>query len=326
MYAFGVVAVLLANGVEAQRGSPFRCKDRDPMCADWAGRGECSHNHDFMAESCAVSCDLCSNAGLQPTPAVFQLDFVCKGQLATPPGTLKGNRDEMLPAGCAFECRDNMTSCASAAAAGACDSQGSVMRFQCPASCGVCKALELRQPAPEYPKHLCRHEEGDAPAHKESCKAWAANGECLKNFGFMRLSCEHSCGLCALAADGGAAPQTPASILKPPPPTKPKGSTKKKKKKAAAAAGEAPAGKPETPAAETRTEQAAAAAEKAAPAKAVKAAPAKKEKPAPAKAANPAAKPADEGKKKKGWMSGLKDAVGSAFGGKKAKAQPKDEP
>ena len=35
----------------AQKGSPFRCKDKDPMCSQWQGQGECEKNYAFMIES-----------------------------------------------------------------------------------------------------------------------------------------------------------------------------------------------------------------------------------------------------------------------------------
>lgn len=170
------VAIVAIGSARAQPGSAFRCRDKDPMCTEWAGRGECEKNHDFMAESCAVACSLCANGGLSPTPAAFQLDFVCKGQLAVAPTSYKSNHDELMPSGCAFACRDNMTSCEAAAADGACDKHAEVMRFQCPKTCGVCKALDMPA-APDYPKHLCRHAEGDDPEHKDRCKDWAASGE-----------------------------------------------------------------------------------------------------------------------------------------------------
>ena len=124
---------LIVAFAAAQKGSTFRCRDRDPSCTEWAGRGECTANHNFMAESCPVACEFCANAGLAPTPAVFQLDLVCKGQLARSDNKLKGTNDDM-PDECRFQCRDNMTSCAAEAAAGACEKSPSVMRFQCPAS------------------------------------------------------------------------------------------------------------------------------------------------------------------------------------------------
>ena len=92
------LALLLVPLAEAQKGSPFRCRDRDPQCETWKGRGECTANHDFMAESCPQSCDYCENGGLMPTPSHFQLDLVCKDQLAINPKTYKGGPFDDLPA------------------------------------------------------------------------------------------------------------------------------------------------------------------------------------------------------------------------------------
>lgn len=91
------LSLCLLPMAEAQRGSPFRCRDRDPQCESWKGRGECSNNHDFMVESCPQSCDFCENAGLMPTPSHFQLDLVCKGQLALNEGKYKGGPADDLP-------------------------------------------------------------------------------------------------------------------------------------------------------------------------------------------------------------------------------------
>lgn len=129
----------------------------------------------------------------------------------------------------------------------------------------------------------------------------------------MGVSCEHSCGVCALGEDGGVKRLPHTTILNPPLKAKAGGSKKKKtKKKTAAMAGGAAAAGTAKPAA----------------AKAAEPAAAKAAEPAAAKAAEPAAKVTKEGAggtKKKGWMSGLKEAVGGAFKGKKEKAPPKDE-
>ena len=176
--------LLLLSACAAQRGSKYRCRDKDPMCVEWKARGECTNNYAFMAESCASACGICENAGLAPTPAVFQLDFVCKDTLALAPATLTTPYDEAIPDGCAFPCRDNMTDaiCKGAATDGLCDTQAATMRFQCPESCGVCKALELpaTTTTATYPKHACRHEDGDKYDYKERCSDWAANGEVLR--------------------------------------------------------------------------------------------------------------------------------------------------
>ena len=37
----------LVLGASGQK-SPFRCRNKDPECEDWAKRGECDKNHDFM--------------------------------------------------------------------------------------------------------------------------------------------------------------------------------------------------------------------------------------------------------------------------------------
>ncbi len=39
------------------------CDDRERNCADWAARGECEKNRDFMATSCRRACNLCGQTG-----------------------------------------------------------------------------------------------------------------------------------------------------------------------------------------------------------------------------------------------------------------------
>jgi len=145
---------------------------------------------------------MCENAGLPPTPATFELDYVCAGKLSKKPTVVLANED--LPAGCSFRCRDNMTTCEDAAAQGKCDTHASVMRFQCPASCKVCKELEMElASASDYAKRRCARTfddgSGDDPEHKANCGAWAQSGECVHNYDFMKVACPQSCGLCSPA-------------------------------------------------------------------------------------------------------------------------------
>jgi len=307
--SIGLLVVLaLATLVDAQKGSPFRCRDRDPKCEEWAGRGECSSNHDFMAESCPNACEYCENGGLMPTPSPFQLDLVCKDQLAINSGAYKGGAADDLPSNCEFRCRDNMTEsiCAKATAEGKCQDKAvaKAVRKQCPASCGVCKALGMATATP-YPKGACREAEGNSAEHEASCAAWAEAGECFNNFGFMSISCEAACGLCEV---GGATPETPAKINSPPRPprkTKSKGGKKKKKVKKVSvdASGETTA-------------------DGEAAAEAVPEASSEEEPEVEVTQGEPAAE--DAPKKKKNWMGRAAEAVGSAFK-KGGKAAPKDE-
>ena len=173
------------------------------------------------------------------------------------------------------------------------------LRWQCAESCGVCKALEMSA-SPSYPKAGCTHgESGNDPAHAESCEAWAANGECVKNIGFMGSACEAACGLCEV---GGARVATTTEIAAGG--TKKKKKKKKKKVKAPAEGGEAVGGE-SAPAKEEAKDEA-------------KAAPATEAAPAKVEAKTEAAKE-DGKKKKKGWKAKVGDAMGAAFGKKKEK-------
>ena len=154
-----VLAAAAWHAAAQVKGSASRCRNKELECDSWSKRGECEKNYDFMADRCPVACGYCANAGLLPTPAVFELEYACDGQLKerpqkwdlawrnegggevfSPEGTAR-----MLPDGCAFRCRDRLPGCAAAAAQGQCTSLPEVLRKQCPASCGVCAALSLKE-------------------------------------------------------------------------------------------------------------------------------------------------------------------------------------
>lgn len=154
-----VLAAAAWHAAAQVKGSASRCRNKELECDSWSKRGECEKNYDFMADRCPVACGYCANAGLLPTPAVFELEYACDGQLKerpqkwdlawrnegggevfSPEGTAR-----MLPDGCAFRCRDRLPGCAAAAAQGQCISLPEVLRKQCPTSCGVCAALSLKE-------------------------------------------------------------------------------------------------------------------------------------------------------------------------------------
>merc|ERR1712216_325201 len=80
-----LVAAMMLSTAQAQRGSPFRCRNRDAQCFLWKENGECERNHEFMMEQCAPMCKGCENIGLAATPAKFELDYVCGDKLAVTP-------------------------------------------------------------------------------------------------------------------------------------------------------------------------------------------------------------------------------------------------
>jgi len=196
------LCLVAAVSGQAGKGTKWRCRNRKISCSKWAADNQCTANYPFMAEECPAACDLCTNAGLSPTPASFELDYVCNGKLMPFPSHLA--EAAHTPDGCDFHCRDNMTSiCAQEAARDGCKLQAEVMRKQCPETCGVCKALGMpTASAADYPKPFC----DDAEEHKGACPGWAASGECVKNFGFMSAQCGRSCGLC-----GDTPPAAPAA-------------------------------------------------------------------------------------------------------------------
>jgi hypothetical protein len=215
-----VIIVMLAQQTPTGRGTPFRCRNKEPKCDGWAKIGECEKNYPFMAETCPVACSYCENAGLLPTPAEFELDFVCKGKLkhytpSSKDGTLSGKAFDRsdLPPGCLFRCRNNMTDsiCEAAEAQGACTDKAKArtLRFQCPQTCGVCAALALGEGKKKYKRRECE----DSEAQRSQCAQWAAGGECVNNWPFMHEECGLSCGNCRKPkakpkpAGGTAAPE-----------------------------------------------------------------------------------------------------------------------
>ena len=172
-----VLAAAAWHAAAQVKGSASRCRNKELECDSWSKRGECEKNYDFMADRCPVACGYCANAGLLPTPAVFELEYACDGQLKerpqkwdlawrnegggevfSPEGTAR-----MLPDGCAFRCRDRLPGCAAAAAQGQCTSLPEVLRKQCPASCGVCAALNLKERWPRFARFAVAEIRRDSP-------------------------------------------------------------------------------------------------------------------------------------------------------------------
>ncbi|KAK3264668.1 hypothetical protein CYMTET_26606 [Cymbomonas tetramitiformis] len=50
---------------DIQSGSQQACNDLESACGDWAAKGECEKNPDYMQTSCAKSCDGCARATLE---------------------------------------------------------------------------------------------------------------------------------------------------------------------------------------------------------------------------------------------------------------------
>ena len=227
----GLVLAMLLSVTDAQRGSKFRCRDKEPKCSEWATTGECEKPR-LHGRAMPSSMQL-----LRRTQASSRR--LRAGSLTSCARTTRAHRtwrsNPARSAGQQRSCRlaassaavDNMTSCATIAQDGLCEKKdvASVVRFQCPQSCRRVQGT-LSPTEPSYPRHKCAHEEGDAPSHKDHCGGWASSGECAQ-LAFMKLSCEFSCGLCSL---DGSTPAEYRKILKPPAKTTSGGAKKKKKK------------------------------------------------------------------------------------------------
>merc|ERR1712142_1119617 len=95
---------------------PETCEDNHNRCAEWAARGECEKNPNYMLRNCKKSCKVCSK-GPDPTP----------GPTANPPPT---------------DCKDGHSRCAEWAARdpSECTKNPKYMLRVCKKSCKVCKA------------------------------------------------------------------------------------------------------------------------------------------------------------------------------------------
>ena len=143
-----------------------------------------------------MACDVCANGNLDPTPSPFQFDFLCNGKLATAPSSFVGTPADDAPSGCAFNCADKMSVavCKAGAENGGCKKNAKTMRFACAATCGICGGIGMPVGSTTSPLPKCAKGDKD---EGDSCEAWAEQGECVGNYGYMKESCPRACGLCA---------------------------------------------------------------------------------------------------------------------------------
>jgi len=147
-------------------GNNGNCKDTNLQCADWAKRGECTRNPDYMKKSCCASCN---------------------------GGTSSGS------------CTDSNSRCPSWAASGECDKNPGYMKTNCKKSCKVCtpgrkkvRICSTLSPPTANPSA----QPTDAPAtlpptdcvdKHTSCGYWNRIGECTRNPIWMKDNCCKSC-------------------------------------------------------------------------------------------------------------------------------------
>jgi len=154
----------------AELASAARCVDKMAHCHDWAQRGECRSNAQFMAANCAASCKLCSDVLL-----------VRRDGAASP----TSNRAAAAAA-----------PAATATAAKQPDAQDD---RRGPEVVALGPGLRSWPEAVQQPLSAAAAS-GDCEDTHTRCDDWRQTGECDTNPSFMYRACRRSCGLCGVAA------------------------------------------------------------------------------------------------------------------------------
>jgi len=146
------------------------CTDSNTNCAAWASRGECTKNPNYMLTSCCASCKNTTGGG------------------GTGCHTVPTNDTNYCTSTCT--CSENEGDCDSDAQCNkglVCREQGSVDRCVKPSTGGG----------------------GSCSDSNTNCSAWARNGECTRNPGYMLTNCCASCN--AGGGTGGSCHTVPAN-------------------------------------------------------------------------------------------------------------------
>merc|ERR1719154_95668 len=164
------------------------CKDDNQFCSDWATKGECTRNAEFMNLSCKKSCNSCSSTTTTTT------------EKATTTTTL-GTTTKAATTTQSSICEDKNQYCSDWATKGDCETNAGFMLLSCKKSCKVCtvpttttktttdESTEAITEAPTTDGSICEDT-------NQYCSDWAAKGDCETNAGFMLLSCKKSCDSC----------------------------------------------------------------------------------------------------------------------------------
>ncbi|PAV85949.1 hypothetical protein WR25_23546 isoform D [Diploscapter pachys] len=139
------------------------CYNENKCCQNWAARGQCNLNPDYMRRTCPASCESC-------TPTRYRLaDVVAR----TTPAPLNCDATE--------GCYNENACCPYWSIFDECRSNSVWMACNCRVSCGVC-----------YPDSYTY---GSCIDYHRMCRSWASQGECAKN-PWMAENCRASCGTC----------------------------------------------------------------------------------------------------------------------------------
>merc|ERR1712168_1265105 len=154
--------VLVVAAVSAE------CEDKNDGCVDWAKRGECTNNPEWMKDNCALSCEQCG--GPDPNP----------------------------------DCKDKNDGCAAWAKSGECEKNPIWMKDNCALSCDQCDGPNpTKDPNPDpnptpdpnpdpYPDYCVdKDKEG-------KCDYYKGQGFCtrpdLKDW--IKTACRKTCDMC----------------------------------------------------------------------------------------------------------------------------------
>lgn len=179
---------------------PSRCVDHDPLCTEWAQRGECERNADPMFAACPRACGMCERSdGGEGGVGAGDGDFTGRGRRAL----------EAAPND-AVGCVDDASNCAERVRRGECEAPRlrAAMVLECAASCGTCQQRQtLRNDG--GPAAVAREGAASAGAavrggggngcgdRRRACEYWLNQGECKR---VPEVSSE-SCSAMLMASD-----------------------------------------------------------------------------------------------------------------------------
>ncbi|XP_078359766.1 zinc metalloproteinase nas-15-like [Oculina patagonica] len=182
------------------------CMDKQFECKKWATEGKCSSDKANMDKECPHTCNVCKPCTTAPSETFCKdntLTADCESWKSSGFCTAHDAMITHCKKTCGFclsdACFDVKNDCKKRAAIyGECDKI--IMEMECPYTCGYCD--ECTAPAPTDPPVIPtvpttlpnRTGVGLICVDKrESCPAWAAQGDCKTN-GYTEMACRISCG------------------------------------------------------------------------------------------------------------------------------------
>ncbi|GFR94804.1 cysteine-rich venom protein [Elysia marginata] len=180
------------------------CVDKHAQCVDWAGRGECSKNPDYMESKCRKSCKVCESgdesATEDSTGEGSETEDSTEDSSETQDSTedssetqdrtgdsseTQGGTGDSSETGKSkepAECKDENAGCLGWAAVNQCTISPDYMLAFCRWSCKVCDQGRTA---------------GECDNKDASCEDWASHDHCEKNPGYMLTNCRKACGACS---------------------------------------------------------------------------------------------------------------------------------